>query len=61
LLALRVLQGNKGVHFVVGSSDLVQTKGNNFLIEGITIGGFLQWLFVIALKLFSAQAPKEGI
>jgi hypothetical protein len=27
------------------------------LMELITIGGFLQWLFVIALKLFSAQAP----
>ena len=31
------------------------------LMERITIGGFLQWLFVIALKLFSAHAPKEGI
>jgi hypothetical protein len=26
------------------------------IMERITIGGFLQWLFVIALKLFSAQA-----
>jgi hypothetical protein len=31
------------------------------LMERITIGGFLQWLFVVALKLYSAQAPKEGI
>jgi uncharacterized protein DUF998 len=30
------------------------------IMERITIGGFLQWLFVIALKLFSAQASKEG-
>ena len=28
------------------------------LMERITIGGFLQWLFVIALKLYTAQAPE---
>jgi len=27
------------------------------LMERITIGGYLQWLFVVALKLFSAQTP----
>lgn len=30
------------------------------LMERITIGGFLQWLFVTALKLFSAQAPNAS-
>ncbi|MDD1674562.1 MAG: hypothetical protein LUQ13_02845, partial [Methanomicrobiales archaeon] len=29
------------------------------LIERITIGGFLQWLFVIALMLYSTEAPHS--
>jgi hypothetical protein len=30
------------------------------LMERITIGGFLQWLFVIALKLYTTQAPEAS-
>ncbi len=30
------------------------------LMERITIGGFLQWLFVIALKLYTARAPEAS-
>ncbi len=30
------------------------------IMERITIGGYLQWLFVVAVKLFSAQAPDAS-
>jgi hypothetical protein len=30
------------------------------LMERITIGGFLQWLFVMALKLYTAHAPQAA-
>jgi hypothetical protein len=30
------------------------------LMERITIGGFLQWLFVMALKLYTAQVPEAS-
>jgi Protein of unknown function (DUF998) len=30
------------------------------LMERITIGGFLQWMFVVALKLYTAQTPATS-